>query len=344
MFTKGITPPTLPVFESAKLISSFVAGCSLSFIHAGNRCLARFIKLYPREQEWHQFGKNHRTAATNDVTSRAKMRLNSQANLIMHSRILLQFMFVLAAGMVLLGHPGRIAAADSEKTQYYELRIYTTESEAQQQRINDYWQNAAIPAYNRMGIQPVGVFTELQDSATNKIYVLIPCDSLEDFAAIPAKLAADADYQKTAAEFLNAPKSNPAYARFESSLLVAFDGMKRMSLPAADKKPNLFELRTYLSSSEGKGLNKIKMFESGEIPLMKEVGLAPIFYGRTIAGLNMPCLVYMTCGENLDAHKQHWQGFSASPVWKQLTGDPQYKDNVSRVISIMLKRTAASQI
>jgi NIPSNAP len=262
----------------------------------------------------------------------------------MLSRILLQFIVVLAAVVTLLGFPGRIAAADSDKPQYYEVRIYATQSAEQQQRVNDYWQNAAIPAYNRMGIQPVGVFTELQDSETNKIYVLIPCDSLEDFAAIPAKLAADADYQKTAAEFLNAPKSNPAFARFESSLLVAFDGMKRMVLPVADQKPNVFELRTYLSSSEGKGLNKIKMFESGEIPVMKEVGLAPIFYGRTISGLNMPCLVYMTCGENLDAHKQHWQGFSASPVWKKLTGDPQYKDNVSRVISIMLKRTTASQI
>jgi hypothetical protein len=258
----------------------------------------------------------------------------------MSSRILI----LLATVAAMIGNPSGAVAADAEKPQYYEVRIYATQSEAQQQRVNDYWQNAAIPAYNRMGIQPVGVFTELQDSATNKIYVLIPCDSLEDFAAIPAKLAADADYQKDAAEFLNAPKSNPAYVRFESSLLVAFDGMKRMSLPAADKKPNVFELRTYLSSSEGKGLNKIKMFESGEIPLMKEVGLAPIFYGRTIAGLNMPCLVYLTCGENLDAHKQHWQKFSASPVWKKLTGDPQYKDNVSRVISILLKRTSASEI
>jgi hypothetical protein len=52
----------------------------------------------------------------------------------------------------------------------------------------------------------------------------------------------------------------------------------------------------------------------------------------------------MTCSENLAAHKHHWQAFSASPVWKQLTGDPQYKDNVSRVISILLKRTRASQI
>jgi hypothetical protein len=258
----------------------------------------------------------------------------------MSSRILI----LLAAIAAMIGNPSRAVAVDAEKPQYYEVRIYTTQSAEQQQRVNDYWQNAAVPAYNRMGIQPVGVFTELQDSATNHIYVLIPCDSPKDFAAIPATLAAAADYQKAAAEFLNAPKSNPAYVRFESSLLVAFDGMKRMVLPAADKKPNVFELRTYLSSSEGKGLNKIKMFESGEIPLMKEVGLSPIFYGRTIAGLNMPCLVYMTCGETLDAHKQHWKAFSASPVWKQLTGDPQYKDNVSRVISIMLKRTAASQI
>jgi len=258
----------------------------------------------------------------------------------MTSRILI----LLAAVAAMTGNPSRAVAADAEKPQYYEVRIYATQSAEQKQRVNDYWQKAAVPAYNRMGIQPVGVFTELQDSATNHIYVLIPCDSPEDFAAIPAKLAADADYQKAAAEFLNASNSNPAYVRFESSLLVAFDGMKRMVLPAADKKPDVFELRTYMSSSEGKGLNKIKMFESGEIPLMKEVGLAPIFYGRTIAGLNMPCLVYMTCGENLDAHKQHWKAFSASPVWKQLTGDPQYKDNVSRIISIMLKRTAASQI
>jgi hypothetical protein len=58
----------------------------------------------------------------------------------------------------------------------------------------------------------------------------------------------------------------------------------------------------------------------------------------------MPCLVYMTCGVDLAAHKQHWQGFSASPAWKKLKEDPQYQDNVSRIISILLKRTSASQI
>ena len=126
--------------------------------------------------------------------------------------MILRNLFTLAAAVAVIGTPSRAAAGDAAKPQYYELRVYTTQSEAQRQRVNDYWQNAAVPAYNHLGIQPVGVFTEMQDSATNRIYVLIPCDSAESFAAIPAKLAADADYQKAAAEYLAAPKSNPAYA------------------------------------------------------------------------------------------------------------------------------------
>jgi NIPSNAP len=98
---------------------------------------------------------------------------------------------ILAGAVSLAGTPTRTMAADSGQAQYYELRVYSTKSEEQQKLVSDYWQNAAVPAYNRMGIQPVGVFTELQDSPTNKIYVLIPFDSLDVFAAIPARLAAD---------------------------------------------------------------------------------------------------------------------------------------------------------
>lgn len=238
----------------------------------------------------------------------------------------------------------RLHAADAGQPQYYELRVYTAKSEAQRQRINDHWQHAAVSAYNRIGCQPVGVFTELQDSETNKIYVFIPHASAEAFAAAPAKLAADVEFQKAGADFLNAPKTNAAYEGFQTSLLVAFDGMKHLSLPTPDKKPNVFELRTYVSSSEAKGLNKIKMFESGEIDVMNEVGLAPIFYGRTLTGPVMPSLVYLTCGVDMDAHKEHWKKFGAAPVWKQLQADLQFKDNMTTALKVMLKRTAASQI
>jgi hypothetical protein len=267
----------------------------------------------------------------------------------MNLRTFFQTTLALAAlvgAVSLAGIPTPAFAADSGQPQYYELRVYTTQSEQQQKLVSDYWQNAAVPAYNRMGIQPVGVFTELQDSATNKVYVLIPFDSLDAFAAIPARLAADAAYQAAAAAYMGLPKSNPAYERIESSVNVAFDSMKKLAVPpsAADKRPWVFELRTYQSPSESKGINKVQMFNSGEVTLMREVGLCPVFFAQTLAGSQMPNLVYMVSGENMDEHKKHWQEFKDAPVWKKLSGDPLYKDNVSHIMSVFLKRTGASQI
>jgi hypothetical protein len=256
------------------------------------------------------------------------------------------FLAVAAALVAMVEIPSRATAADADKPQYYELRVYSTKSETQQKLVSDYWQNAAVPAYNRIGVQPIGVFTELKDSAKNKIYVLIPFDSLDVYATVPAKLAADSVYQKAAAEYLAAPKSDPAFERIESSLHVAFEGMKKLAAPpsSAEKKPWIFELRIYLSPSESKGDNKVKMFNSGEITLMQEVGMSPVFFAQTIAGSQMPNLVYMVSGENPEEHKKHWQAFINAPVWKKLSSDPQYKDNMNGIINIFLKRTPASQI
>jgi hypothetical protein len=270
-------------------------------------------------------------------------------NTIMNSRTFLQTKIAvatLAVGVLLPGiEPGALAA-DSGASQYYELRVYTTKTEQQQKLVSDYWQNAGVPAYNRMGVQPVGVFTELEDSPTNKVYVLIPFDSMEAFAAVPSRLAADGAYQAAAADFMSQPKSSPAYERIDSSLNIAFDSMKKLAAPpsAADKSPWIFELRIYQSPSESKGINKVDMFNHGEVPLMRDSGLSPVFFAQTLVGSQMPNLVYMVSGENRDEHKKHWKVFFDAPVWKTLSGDPQYKDNVSRVISIFLKRTSASQI
>jgi hypothetical protein len=246
-----------------------------------------------------------------------------------------------AAALLVIG-----ASAVAGDSQYYELRVYSTKSQRQQDLVNNYWQHAAVPAYNRLGVQPIGVFTETEDSPTNKIYVLIPFDSLEAFAAVPSKLEADSAYESAAADFMAVPKSDPAYERFESSLLIAFDSMKKLAPPpsAAAKSPWIFELRTYQSHNESKGLNKVRMFNSGEVPLMQQVGLSPVFFARTIAGPGMPNLIYMVSGEVQQEHKKHWKAFFDAPGWKTLIGDPQYKDNVSRVINVFLKRTSASQL
>ncbi|MBC8002690.1 MAG: NIPSNAP family protein [Opitutaceae bacterium] len=266
----------------------------------------------------------------------------------MNKQSVIKSVLLLAALASLNGIPSSsaFAAQDSGKSQYYELRVYTTRSEQQQKLISDYWQNAAVPAYNRLGIQSIGVFTELEDSPTNKVYVIIPFDSADMVASVPSRLAADTEYQKAGVDYLNAPKSDPAYVRFQSSLLVAMDGMKKLQAPpsAAEKKPWIFELRTYESRSEASGINKVQMFNAGEIPLMQEVGLAPVFFAQTVVGAQMPNLVYMVSGENREEHKKHFGVFGSAPAWKKLSGDPQYKDNVSRIVSVFLKRTPASQL
>lgn len=264
----------------------------------------------------------------------------------MNSFPFLQSTLALAAFAGILAVAPSALAGGSAPPQYYELRVYSTKSELQQKLVNDYWQNAAVPAYNRMGIRPVGVFTELQDSPTNHLFVLIPCDSLAIFAAIPARLAADAVYQSASAQFMDVTKTNAPYERIESSLNIAFDTMKKLVPPplAADKSPCVFELRTYESPSEDKGINKVRMFNSGETTLMRDVGLSPVFFSQTLVGPQMPNLVYMLSGANMDEHNKHWQAFRDSPIWKKLSTDPQYQNNVSRVINVFLKRTAASQI
>lgn len=237
-------------------------------------------------------------------------------------------------------------AAESGR-EYYELRVYSTQNEEQQKLINDYWEKAAIPAYNRAGIRPIGVFTALQESATNKVYVLIPFASLGAFEALPARLADDAEYQKAAAGFMKRSKNDAPYTRFESSILHAMTGMPKLALPpsTAEKKPWVFELRTYLSPTEAKGANKIDMFNDGEIEVMKEVGLNPVFFAGTIAGPQMPNLIYMTSGgPEMEQYRQIWRRFGPHPVWKKLAADPKYKDNMSGIQNVFLKRTSASQI
>jgi hypothetical protein len=239
-----------------------------------------------------------------------------------------------------------VVAADADKPQYYELRVYTTKSEDQQKQINDYWEKAAVPAYNRMGIKPIGVFTDIDDSATSKVYVLIPFDSIDKVAEVNGKLAADKEYQTAAADFMGVPKATPSYERFDSTLLVAFDKFKKLEVPpsTAEKKPWVFELRTYESHNEAKGISKVDMFNAGEVEIMKEVGLSPVFFAQAVVGTQLPKLVYMVSGEDRDVHKKHFAAFSSHPTWTKLKNDPQYKDNTSKTGGIFLKRMSASQI
>ena len=122
--------------------------------------------------------------------------------------------------------------------------------------------------------------------------------------------------------------------------------MPKIELPpySRGRKARIFELRTYESYSEAKALKKIDMFNSGEIAVMHEVGLAPVFYGQALIGRDLPHLTYMLSAEDRDLHKKHWQAFGAHPTWNKMKDDHQYADTVSKITSRFLVPTPFSQI
>jgi hypothetical protein len=236
--------------------------------------------------------------------------------------------------------------AGGQNREYYELRVYRLKAGANHDLLDAYLEKAAIPALNRLGVKPVGVFTEIDPKDAPAVYTLRVYPSLDVFAAAHTRENAGLELLKAGAEYLTSPKSNPAFERIDSWLMLAFAGLPKLELPSycKEKKPRIFELRTYESHSELKALKKVDMFNSGEIDLMREVGLGPIFYGQALVGSNLPHLTYMVSGETQEEHKKHWGAFGAHPTWAKLKNDPLYADTVSKIYNRFLVPTPYSQI
>ena len=242
---------------------------------------------------------------------------------------------------------GEALAQDASAREFYELRTYEMQTGNRKAVLNEYLEKAFIPAMNRLGSKPVGVFTVVSGANALNLYVLVPHPSLEGFLSAPAKLAGDQEYQKAAAAFLSTTIDNPAYTRYESSLLWAFKNVPRVRIPAetAGNKPRIFELRIYESHNEPTALKKIEMFnEGGEIGIFDRVGLRSVFFGQTLIGTRQPNLVYMTVHQDMAAREKAWDDFRNSPDWKQLSANPAFANTVSATTVTFLRPTAYSQI
>jgi hypothetical protein len=201
------------------------------------------------------------------------------------------------------------------RPEFYLWRQYTLRNGTAPRRLAEYFENAAIPALNRLGHSPIGVFTVFAGVPGPGVFVLTPLATLESLATLEARLDKDEQYVKSAAAYADVTAADPAYIRIESSLLSAFPRFPRVVVPAATaaKGPRLFELRTYESPSEKTHLMKVKMFsEMGEIEIFKRVGLTPVFFSRTLVGPRMPSLTYLLVYENLAARERNWTRSAAT--------------------------------
>jgi hypothetical protein len=234
-------------------------------------------------------------------------------------------------------------------TDFYVWRQFIVRTGTQPQRLGGFLKNAAIPALNRLGHKPIGVFEVVAGVPSPSIFVLTPSSSLAQIAAIEPGLERDTEFMKAADAYLNAPATDPFYVRQETSLLSAFPNVPHIVVPPATASggPRLFELRTYESHNERAHRMKMRMFtEMGEVDIFRRVGLTPVFFSRTIIGSRMPNLTYMLVHENLAGREKSWAAFGGDPEWKKLRSTPGYSDPeiVSNITTVFLRPAAYSQI
>lgn len=228
--------------------------------------------------------------------------------------------------------------------EYYELKIYHVHG-PQMALMESYLKSAYLPAAHRAGIGNVGVF---KAAATDSLlYVLTPFKSLAQLVSFPKTLEKDKIYQANGASYIESAFIEPAYRKFETIILEAFDGMPQHRKPALSgpAEQRVYELRSYESPSEKRHLNKVKMFiEGGEIGIFNKLGFNPVFFGRVIAGSNMPNLMYLTTFEDRASRDAHWKSFGSDPDWNKLKVMPEYQNNMKPPVIFFLKPTEYSDI
>jgi hypothetical protein len=234
--------------------------------------------------------------------------------------------------------------------EYYELRRYQLRRGPGQGIVDPYLRTAALPAWQRAGVGPIGVFNVMIGADSPTFHVLLVHKSIDAIASLADKLAADAEYEKAAAPYVNAEATSPAFVRIESSIMRPFETVPKLELPfgggEAGRRSRIFELRTYESHSEKASKKKIEMFNRGEIAIFRRAGLTPVFFGETLVGGDMPNLTYMLVYEDMPAHDKQWAAFAADPEWRKLSTTPGYTDPeiVSSISNTYLRPTAYSQI
>ena len=255
--------------------------------------------------------------------------------------------FLAAAGVAAVSPlPTLEALGQPAPRQYIELRRYHLLPGAKQRAFGTFVGEAMVPALNRAGVGKVGAFTVMYGQNAPSLYLVLTHKDLESAATLRDRLAADSAFASAGKAILEAPLADPPFVRVESTLLRAIEAMPTVepSAGVAAKTPRIYELRIYESHTDPAALNKLKMFNAGEVPIFRKTGLTPVFFGEALVGAQMPNLTYMLTFPDMAARDAAWAAFSKDPDWRTLSADPQYRDNVSAISDIILRPTAYSQI
>lgn len=231
----------------------------------------------------------------------------------------------------------------SETTGYLEWIKFEVLNNSRRGALESFLKDVVVPGLNQLGCSPIGVFRPKYGENGSNVFMLVPHKTIDSFLTAWDKLAITPEFIRAA----DTEMDSPLYDRMESSLMSTFSHMPDIEIPAAveGKKSRIFEIRTYESHNRLKGNLKVEMFnEGGEIEIFREVGLHPVFFGKTLAGPLMPNLVYMLGFEDMAERDTNWGKFGSNPSWNKLKNVEKYKGTVSVISDNILVPTNFSQI
>lgn len=244
-----------------------------------------------------------------------------------------------------VGLPTSAAAQDPDRF-FYELRIYELRSDTTPARLQTFVQEHYLPAAQRAGVGPVGVFNAESGFARESLVTLASYPSAAALYAARQRLQADRAYRDALRAF-EGGEGFP-YLRYESRLLQSFTGHPRIEVPRVEpgRAPRVFEMRTYESRNALTLERKIDQFNQVEIEIFRKSGINPVFFAEDVFGPRLPSLTYMVAFDDMAARQRAWTTFRAHPEWAVARVDPRW--NVEGAVSssqiVLLNPLPFSQI
>lgn len=228
----------------------------------------------------------------------------------------------------------------TEEKEIYEWRHYFL-TEADGGKLDRFYKDALIPAYNRKGIK-VGAFKLYEPKGAEQRFFLFIYPAIATYYKVKKDIWKDSAFMKEAKPFFDESAPKPVYTEFDSYLCEAFDKIPRMQNPAKDR--TLFHLRHYHSPNEEANQRKVKMFNDAEIDVFDKVGVNPVCYGEVISGPHMPALMYLTWYKDKATHDASWKAFGSHPDWLAIKNLPEYAHTATNNTNRLLLPMEYSQV
>ena len=104
-------------------------------------------------------------------------------------------------GSVLLAFMFLFSSTQAQNREFYQLKIFSFDTDAQIAITENYLDIAYLPALKKQQISNIGVFKPKSDSI-KKIYVLIPFQSMSQFESLEDNIGLDASHLKNGSDFI----------------------------------------------------------------------------------------------------------------------------------------------